>query len=215
MAVNETGSVADIATRIRNALPAGWFPAAPADGEEERAPLLAAVLQGCASGLAMAWDWCAYLAASLRLDTSTGIMIDLWADDFFGYGKFPRLTTGGVTESDADYIARIKSHGLGSQSPVRANIVAAIQGNTGIAPLVVEPQNASDCKGIAARATPAVGGGYGYGTSGLRYGTMRRSALAFVMTTDAAHAVPHAALMGKIAAMKALGVTVWVRSSEA
>ena len=208
-----TGSIADIAARIRAALPTGWFPPAPAEGEADTAPLLTAVLQGCACGLAAAWDWWAYLAASLRLDTSTGIMIDLWADDFFGYGEFPRLVVDGVTESDASYIARIKSHGLGSQSAVRSSVVGFVQSATGVAPTVVEPQNATDCKGLATRSLSGAGGGYGYGCAGLRYGTMRRSALAFIVlnTTDA---VPSADIMNGVAATKAEGVRVWVRTAE-
>ncbi len=209
-----TGTTDDFAARIRSVLPAGWFPAAPTGGAVEQAPLLAAVLQGCGYGFSVMWDWLTYLVASLRLDTSSGIMIDLWADDFFGYGAFPRLVTDGVTESDADYIARIKSHGLGSQSPVRANIVGAITVSVGIAPQVVEPQNATDCKGLASMSDVAAGGGYGYGTSGLRFGTMRRSALAFITTNDTQNATPPSTLMDMIAAMKALGVSVWVRSSD-
>lgn len=209
-----TGTTDDFAARIRSVLPTGWFPAAPTGGAVEQAPLLAAVLRGCGYGFSVMWDWLTYLVASSRLDTSSGIMIDLWADDFFGYGAFPRLVTDGVTENDADYIARIKSHGLGSQSPVRANIVGAVTVSVGVAPLVVEPQNAADCKGIASMTDAAAGGGYGYGTPGLRFGTMRRSALAFVTTNDPQNVAPPSALMGEIAAMKALGVAVWVRSTD-
>ena len=97
-------SQGNLASRLRVLLPAGWFPSEPPTGETEQAPILNALLQGCASVFAWVWSWFVYIYPQQRLSTATGAMLDIYAQDFFG-DELPREDG----ESDDDYRARIKA----------------------------------------------------------------------------------------------------------
>lgn len=151
-------------------MPQGWFPAPPALGQPETAPVFVGILTGLGSQWAYVWSLFSYVGLQSRLATTTGSNLDLTAQDYFGTSGFPRLTG----ETDATYITRIKAARLPNRG-TRPALTAALTTLTGDAPTILEPRNANDTKGWGSYATPAGGGGYGYGTpGGMRYGSRLR-----------------------------------------
>ena len=90
-----TGDQQDILARLRNVLPARWFP--------ESAPVLDALLNGLASSWSWAHDQLQYVKAQTRIATATDIWLDIIAQDFFGDRLIRR--TG---QSDAAFRSRIR-----------------------------------------------------------------------------------------------------------
>ncbi|GAN55568.1 hypothetical protein [Tanticharoenia sakaeratensis] len=199
-----TGSAADIADRLRGLLPNGWFPAAPLGAEVEQAPVLAAVLSGFGSALAGFWQLIAEVAGQMRLSIMTGAFLDMAAADYFGASGLLR----DVGEGDVTYRARIAGSLIAVRN-TRTAVSAAISSLTGVKPVIIEPQNASDCHAYGGLASAGAGGGYGYGTAGLRYGH-QGSAQFFVETaTGAASGV--SAIAAVVSQTKAAGVAGWIR----
>ncbi len=200
-----TGSQQDIALRLRALLPTGWFPALPATGEAETAPVLMALLNGIGNQFATIWALLSYANLQTRISTSTGSFVDATAVDYFGPGGLLRNTG----ESDAAYIARIKA----SLFPIRgtrAAVVAVVTALTGAPPFIVEPRNATDCKGRGSAAQPAAGGGYGYGAPGLRYGSNSDPFQVFMMVDNGID-LPLNTLYQAIAAVLPAGSIAWVQ----
>jgi hypothetical protein len=157
-----------MARRLRTMLPQGWFAAPPATGQAETAPVLNAVLLGLGAVLSAAYGLIQYVGLQGRAATATDSNLDLIAADFFGTGGLARAGT----ETDAAYRTRIRA-ALFPALGTRAAVIEAITLASGSAPLaVIEPMDATDTKGRGSAASPASGGGYGYGASGLRYGSM-------------------------------------------
>ncbi|MDT8871626.1 hypothetical protein RAA17_12355 [Komagataeibacter rhaeticus] len=153
------------ALRIRRLLPTGWFPSPPATGEAEQAPVLNALLQGYGCVFAWIWAMLAATADQTRLATMTGAFLDMFAADFFG-----TLLTRNTGESDDAFRTRIEE-ALFPSLGTRPDVVNTIADEVGSAGRVIEPRNATDCKGLGSLAAPAIGGGYGYGVAALRYGS--------------------------------------------
>lgn len=201
-----TGSQQDFALRLRALLPTGWFPALPAAGEAETAPVLMAVLTGIGNQFAGIWSLLTYAKQQTRISTSTGSFIDATAVDYFGPGGLLRNTG----ETDAAYIARIKA----SLFPIRgtrAAVVAVVTALTGAAPFIVEPRNATDCKGRGSAVQPAAGGGYGYGSPGLRYGSDSDPFQVFITINDTVAGLQANTIYDAIAAVLPAGSIAWVK----
>lgn len=208
---------AGFANRLRALLPDGWFPSAPASGEAEQAPVLNAILQGCASVYRGFWLLLEYIYPQQRLSTATGAMLDIYAQDFFG-DELPRY----AGESDDSYRERIKN-GIVPLRFTRPAVEAAITGVRTSGWALVEPRNANDTKGIASKASPSVGGGYAYGsritganiaTPGnpcLRYGTNLAPFQGFVLLDDLSAGTPPEDVTDAINRVRAAGVVFWIQ----
>jgi len=205
--LGDTGVVAysdvDFARRIRGLLPQGWFPLPPADGEAETAP----VLQGILIGFGTVFSWIVQLfsqvKAQCRLQSAEGPFLELIAADYFGSGNFGRMTG----ESDTAYRNRIVGN-IRVDRNTRAAVAASITQLTGLTPRIIEPWNSQDCGGWAAIDAAVAGGGVGYGTSGLRYGTLGGGQFFVEASTGTASAVT---LRANIEQMKATGIIGWLK----
>ncbi|WP_459987436.1 hypothetical protein [Komagataeibacter kakiaceti] len=196
------------ARRIRMLLPLGWFPAAPATGEAESAPVLNAMLQGF--GCMFAWIW-AMLAGTndqTRLATMSDAFLDMFAADFFG-----ATLTRGQGESDSAFRTRIEE-ALFPSLGTRPDVVNVITDETGAPGRVIEPRNAADCKGLATTARPAAGGGYGYGAPGLRYGSRAVPFALFAQLPTGDMNPPANQTLTRIATVMPAGTVAWMQDVE-
>lgn len=141
--IDETGSVADMAARLRMVLPAGWF--------GDATPVLDLVLAGLATLWAGLYGLIGTVRRQARIATAAGPILDIAAQDYFGTTLARR-----AGEADAAFSARIRANLLSTRA-TRAALVAAVTAATGRAPAVFEAFNATDTGG--------------YGTSTLGYGT--------------------------------------------
>ncbi|MCQ8279850.1 hypothetical protein NFI95_15505 [Acetobacteraceae bacterium KSS8] len=201
MAVGDPG---DFAQRLRALLPNGWFPAAPAQGSPETAPVLMAVLTAIGTGLSQAWSMLTFANAQTRISTSTGDFVDAIAADFFGPGGLDREPG----ETDATYIARIKAS-LFPIRTTRAAVLAALA-RIGLTATIVEPRNSGDTKGRGSISAPAAGGGYGYGTPGLCYGSMLYPFQALISVDNASAGVQGSAVRAAVLPVLPAGSTAWL-----
>ncbi|BCI68061.1 hypothetical protein [Acetobacter aceti] len=201
-----TGDQADFVTRLRQLLPDNWFPAAPAAGEQEKAPVLVGVLSGCANVLAWLWLQLADVSNQARLQTTTGTDLSMKADDYFGIDNFPRMSG----ETDAAYRQRIINQ-LRATKNTRAAIIAAVQAVTGTTPTIIEQTNADDCKGYGSTANPSAGGGYGYG-AGLHNGHL--SGGQFFITVQRGSVTDDSIILNAINSTKAVGAIAWTRITD-
>ena len=200
-----TGDQADMAGRIRRAIPPNWFPAPPAAGGTSQTPVLDGLLAGLGAMWASLYALLAYTRLQTRLMTATGTFLDMIAADFFGT-NLPRRSG----EADAAYAARI-SAALRAAKNTRAAISAAVQAATGSAPRLIELMNAGDTKGLGSRGNAAAGGGYGFGCTGLRYGTRGLAGL-FLVEMPAGVALAPAETA--IVATKSEGVVAYIRTAH-
>ena len=191
-----TGDTNDMAARIASVLPARWFP------DLLQAPALNAILQGLGTGLAYCYSLLSFVRLQARLTTSSGILIDIWADGWFGVGDFPRLSG----ETDAAYITRIQAN-LFIVRATRPTFVAALTSYAG-APSIIEPMNPGDTGGIGSLAQPATGGGFGLdGQGGLFVGSLLAPAQFFV--TQPSNGNAPAQVYAEVAAQLPVGVVAW------
>ena len=157
-----TGDPEDMAVRMAAVLPARWFPSL----------LEAPVLLGLLTGIGTAWSYCydllAYARAQARVGTATGVFLDMAAADFFGLALRRRSE-----EADGAFRARIEANLLQEQG-TRASVIAAVAAVTTATTTVFEPMRPADTKGYGGKISPTAGGGYGYGVSGLGYGSLSR-----------------------------------------
>lgn len=194
------------ALRIRRLLPTGWFPAPPGIDGSEQAPVLNAILQGFGNAFAWVWSTLTQTANQTRLSTMTGAFLDMFAADFFG--TMLMRETG---ESDDAFRTRIEE-ALFPSLGTRPDVVDVIADEIGTAGRVIEPRNAADCKGLGDIEAPAIGGGYGYGTLGLRYGSRNVPFQLFAVLPTGSTAPPSTQIMTKIAAVMPAGTIAWVQS---
>ncbi|WP_428394127.1 phage head spike fiber domain-containing protein [Lichenicoccus sp.] len=159
------GTTSDMAARLRATLPTGWFPTSSPAPAATATP----VLDGLLSGLGAAWSFCfgllGVVAQQTRVATASGSFLDIMASDFFG-----ATLARHVGESDTAFRSRI-SASLLSQRATRKDVIRAVVGLTGLAPLICEPTRAQDCGGYGGKSAPQAGGGLGYGVFGLCYGS--------------------------------------------
>ncbi len=159
------GTQADMALRLRSTLPAGWFPVSPPAPAASVTP----VLDGLLAGLGAAWSFCFGLlnitAAQTRIGTAFGIFLDMISIDFFG-SQLSRRSG----EADDGFRQRI-STSLISRRGTRQDVSRAVAQVTSAAPAICEPMRGADCGGYGSLSRPDAGGGLGYNTPGLHYGS--------------------------------------------
>ncbi len=168
------GTPADMAARLRSTLPAGWFPVSPPEPISSSSP----VLDGLLAGLGTAWSFCfdllSFSVAQTRIRTAIGGFLDLISGDFFGSSLARR--TG---ESDDSFRARIGAS-LIARRGTRQAVCDAVLAVTSAVPLVFEPMRGMDCGGYAGANLTGGGGGRGYGSPALRFGSALLSFQYFV-----------------------------------
>jgi hypothetical protein len=189
--------------------------------------VLDAVLSGAASALSTIYGLFAFVRGQMRLATSTGGFLDIFAHDFFGYGLLRR-----AGEADGPYAARIKA-ALLAPTVTRAAMVGAILRLTGRVPVIFEPFNSGDTGGYGVACGYGAGGAYGsyampaqflitvfrptgigtpyvggYGSSVGGYGAGR---LEYVTAAAATGAVEDAAIYATINSTRAAGVVAWTQ----
>ncbi|MCE2574392.1 hypothetical protein [Komagataeibacter sp. FNDCR2] len=196
------------ARRIRALLPTGWFPAAPALGEDEQAPVLNAMVQGFGAMFAWVWSLLAMTSDQTRLASMSGAFMDMFAADFFGtmLGRNPG-------ESDDAFRTRIEE-ALFPSVGTRPDVVNVITDEAGTPGRVIEPRNATDCKGLASLTSPATGGGYGYGAPGLRYGSRAAPFTLFAQLPTGDMNPPANQTLSRIATVMPAGAVAWVQDVE-
>lgn len=96
--------------------------------------VLYGMMGACAANLFIINQFLVYGFDACRLPTAFGFELELYADDFYGPGNFPRKTA----ESDASYRTRIQA-GLFIPYTTRGAFIQAITALTGIAPRLVSP----------------------------------------------------------------------------
>ena len=141
------GDQQDVVTRLRSALPGGWFP--------DVAPNLVAVLSGLAAGFSRVYGLLAYAKLQGRIATASGLWLDGIALDLFGTRLVRR-----AGQSDAALAARMTAEVLRPRG-TRASIVAVLTGLTGRAPVVFEPARVQDTGGYGVACGYGVAGDYG------------------------------------------------------
>lgn len=127
-----TGDQNDILGRLQSYTPRGWF------GNWAQAPVITAILTGVANVLATTYLLIQFFRAQMRLDTSLGGWVDLWAQDFLG-DSLPRKPY----ESDSAYIVRIKAY-IFQQKVTRPAMQAMLTTLTGTPPVIFEPMRPLD-----------------------------------------------------------------------
>ena len=139
-----TGDQRDMRTRLRAALPNGWF--------ADDAPILSGLLDGLSSAWAGLYSLLAYGRQQTRISTATDGWLDLIARDYGGptWGRHSG-------ETDTEFSARIRGN-LQATSGTRAALVETLSNLTGRAPVVFEPAFPPDTGGL--------------GTSGLGWNTI-------------------------------------------
>ena len=144
------------------------------------APVLTAVLSGPAAALSRIYGLIQFVRAQMRLVSSRGGWIDLWAYDFFGNWLRRR-----ATEGDAPFITRIEQNLL-APLVTRQAMIEALTNLTGEAPTIFEAFNTGDAGCYDAAATA-------YGIA--RYGSLLMPAQVLINVNR-----PPASLAGPIPA---------------
>ena len=196
------------ALRIRRLLPTGWFPPPPAAGQAEQAPVLNALLQGYGYVFAWVWAMLAGTADQTRLATMTGAFLDMFATDFFG-----TLLTRNPGESDDAFRTRIEE-ALFPSLGTRPDVVHVMADEVGTPGRVIEPRNATDCKGLGNLSAPATGGGYGYGVAALRYGSRGVPFQLFAQLPTGDTNPPATQTLDRMADVMPAGTIAWVQDVE-
>lgn len=203
------GSQTDFIRRQRAILPQQWFPPPPAAGENESAPTLVAILAGSSAQFANVWQLLTYSERQARIATATGPFLDLIAIDFFGAGGLTR----DLNEIDDSYRTRIKA-ALFPLRSTRAAVSNKVFALTGVAPLIIEPRRAADTKGYGGVNQGAAGGGYGYGSTGLRYGSRLVPFQSFITVDNTKSALPDATIFAAIDDVMPVAYVAWTQITE-
>lgn len=154
-----TGDRSDIASRLAQLIPQGWF-------ARGLSTIRDAILQGAASALAFVYSLLAYVRLQTRILTASDGWLDLIAGDFFGTS-----ITRAQNQSDASFRATIIAN-LFRERATRKAITLVLVALTGRAPRIVEPQRPADTGAYGAPNS-------GYGSAGA-YGSMLLPYQAFV-----------------------------------
>lgn len=144
------GDTDDFVKRLKAVLPSRWFP--------DRSPILDGVLTGLASACAWLYGLLGFVRQQARIETASGIWLDVIAADFFGQGMSCR-----PAQLDDDFRASIRRE-LVRERGTRAAVIAALADLTGRKPVIFEPARASDTGGYG--GLHGGGGGLGYGIVG-------------------------------------------------
>lgn len=145
-----TGDQQDMLGRMKAVIPTRWTSDVP----------LTPILDGTLTGIAFIWAYVygLFLWAKLqtRIATSTGVMLDISALDYFGSGL-----SRNPGETDSTFSTRIRANLL-PPGVTRAAVSQAVKGLTGVAPIIFEPADTGDTGGY--------GGGEAKVWTGLAYG---------------------------------------------
>jgi hypothetical protein len=129
-----TGDENDMRTRLRAALPNGWF--------ADEAPILLGLLGGLASAWAGIYSVLAYIRQQTRISTATDGWLDLIARDYGGpiWGRQ-------ASETDSAFSARIKQN-LQALAGTRSALISTLINLTGRTPVIFEPAYPPDTGGL-------------------------------------------------------------------
>lgn len=161
-----TGDAADMRTRLKSVLPAGWF--------GDTTPVLDMLLGGLAALWAALYSLIGMARAQARIATASGWFLDIVARDYFGMALARR-----AGETDTVFSARIRANLLVPRA-TRAALIDALSRLTGRAPVVFEPFNPVDTGGYGTNTL-------GYGVTG-GYGSLALPYQCFVTTHPPAFA---------------------------
>lgn len=189
------GTARDFARRMRLLLPQGWFPAYRGD-EAEDAPVLQALLSGFGAVLAHIWALMIAVRTQTRLGTTSGPFLDMAAKDYFGAAGPIRLPLEKDTRLRWRMVERLRA-----QRNTRQAVLQAVTELAGAPPRIIEPMTVRDCG-----AWCGIGG---YGVAQSRYGSTKGGQ--FVIEVYPKQPVEQRALHAALCAVKACGVTAWVR----
>ncbi len=144
----------DIVRRLKAVLPSRWF--------GDAAPILDTLLTALGAGWEQSFQLLESARVQLRLATTTGIWLDMFAYDFFESAL--RRPEG---QADDLFRATIKRNILRPLATRRA-LTQGLTELTGRPPSIFEPRNTSDTGGYATWSTNGawIGGGVGYGVGG-------------------------------------------------
>ena len=151
------GDQADMAGRLRAALPGRWF--------GDTAPVLDAVLAGIGAIWAALYGQLQAAIVQTRIATATDAFLDMIALDFFG-----RRIRRRTAEADDPFRARVLRE-MRRERGTRSAVISALTDLTGRIPDVFEPARPAD--------TGAWNGQIGYGTAG-RWGSLMLPRQCFV-----------------------------------
>ena len=144
------GDQQDMVSRLKDVLPARWFP--------DTTPVLDSVLNGLGSAWALVHDFVQYARTQARIATATGEWLDIVAHDYFGSRTRRR------SDQSDDKFRREIQQDLIRDRGTRGAVASALSDLTGQSPAIFEPANPTDTGGYAG-PTPA-GGGIAYGMAG-------------------------------------------------
>ena len=222
-----TGDANDIAARLGSLLPSSWF--------ADSAPVLNAVLLGCATPLAAVYSLIAYAGLQTRIGTASDVFLDIISADYFGL-SLPRRTL----ETDAAFRARIKLN-LFVPRVTRAAMIWVLTNLTGRAPTIFEPAQTGDTGGYNTGVFAyGAAGGYGsyampftafinakrpagggvanvmgfYQGSGHAVGGYGAGAIAYIAQGQTNAPVSDADIYAAVDATKPAGSTMWVSISS-
>jgi hypothetical protein len=133
--------------RLKAVLPVRWF--------ADDTPILDAVLTGVASAWVEAFALLNIVNQQSRIETASGIFLDIAAQDYFG-----STLTRRAAEADVAYSARIQQHLVRTRA-TRVGVIQALQDLTGRTPVVFEPRNPVDTGVYNVNMGYGVSGGYG------------------------------------------------------
>jgi hypothetical protein len=164
------GDLADIVSRLRSALPRGWF--------SDRSPNLNAVLSSIAGPWTWLFDAISYTRAQCRLATATDKSLDLVALDFFG-----RRLSRRKNETDSALRFRIQAELL-PDAATRGAICSGMKSIVGKPPFIFEPRNCGDTGsyGSLSMVADRSSTGAAYGCSG-GWGNLQLPFQFFITTT--------------------------------
>lgn len=192
-----TGDTQDVFKRLYRALPAQWFPDVTLD--PNAAPVLSSILYAMAYPLSLCFQLIQAVGNATRLRTSSGVMLDMASQDFFGPDGLPRLNG----EGDEAYIERIQRT-IVAQKNTRDAVSGAIQGAGANNAQIIESGNAADC-GFYAVSGLAHGG---YGQQTLRY-----SGSCGEFYVDSPSGATVAQISNAVVNTKVEGVRAWIRTT--
>ena len=127
-----TGDKTDIAGRLMSRMPP-WFSGGSA--------AVGAIFAGAAAAFAQIYAMLAFVVAQMRLATTSGGFLDMFATDYFG-GYVVRR----ISQTDAALLARIKALFF-LQRNTRPGMIAALTVLTGNAPTILELMSPGDTGG--------------------------------------------------------------------
>lgn len=196
------GSQADFVARMMAVLPTGWFP--------DTTPVLSGLLNGIASISASLYAMLEFVRTEARINTATGVVLDMVAVDFFG----STFTRGGRTDSSfrAAILRRILRQG-----GIRAGMISELEVLTANTPVVVESERPADTGVLGGSAVGIgyAGGGTGYSANrtnaGAGYWGTRTPMQSFIQI--AAGSASSSDVFATVADMKPAGADVWVHVS--